>query len=129
MIMKPFDFINQINFGKQDIMTGTDNDELAESIYSPFLTNRSLSYFPDTILYSNEMNINHHIDNKLQYHFLINTIRPRKRFSKWAKKDNSEDFELVKQYFNYNDSKTVEALSILTDEQINIIKKRLIKGG
>ena len=125
----PFDYINSINFSKQDLMTGTENDELAEKGYVPFVTNRALSQFVDTILYANEMNMRPHLDNKLQYHFLINSIRPKKRFSKWAKRQDSDDFEAVKAYFSYNNAKTEQAISLLTPDQIRIIKKRLITGG
>lgn len=125
----PFDYVNAINFNKQDLMTGTENDELAEAAYVPFLTNRSLSNFPDTILYANEMNMNHHLDNKLQFHYLINTIRPKKRFSKWAKRQDSESFAIVKEYFKYNNTKTEQALAILSPDQIKIIKKKLNTGG
>jgi len=110
-------------------MTGTENDELAESGYVPFLTNRSLSNFPDTILYANEMNMKHHLDSKLQFHYLINSIRPKKRFSKWAKRQDSDDFEAVKEYFKYNNTKTEQAISLLTPDQIIKIKKKLKTGG
>lgn len=125
----PFDYVNAINFNKQDLMTGTDNDELAEAAYVPFLANRSLSNFPDTILYANEMNKHNHLDNKLQFHYLINSIRPKKRFSKWAKRQDSEDFEAVKEYFKYNNTKTEQALQLLTPDQIKTIKKKLNTGG
>lgn len=125
----PFDYVNAININKQDLMTGTENDELAEAAYVPFLTNRSLSNFPDTILYANEMNMHHHLDNKLQFHYLINSIRPKKRFSKWAKRQDSESFAIVKEYFKYNNTKTEQALAILSPDQIKIIKKRLNTGG
>ncbi len=125
----PFDYVNAINFNKQDLMTGTENDELAETAYVPFLSNRSLSNFPDTILYANEMNMRNHLDNKLQFHYLINSIRPKKRFSKWAKRQDSEDFDAVKEYFKYNNTKTDQALQLLSPDQIKIIKKRLNTGG
>ncbi len=125
----PFDYVNAINFNKHDLMTGTENDELAESGYVPFLTNRSLSNFPDTILYANEMNMKHHLDSKLQFHYLINSIRPKKRFSKWAKRQDSDDFEAVKEYFKYNNTKTEQAISLLTPEQITKIKNKLKTGG
>jgi hypothetical protein len=125
----PFDYVTSINSTKKDLMTDTENDELAEKGYVSFLTNRSLSNFTDTILYANEMNKHHHLDNKLQYHYLINTIRPRKRYSKWAKRQDSDDFEAVKQYFGYNNAKTEQAISLLTPDQIRIIKNRLITGG
>jgi hypothetical protein len=125
----PFDYVNAINYSKEDLMTGTENDELAEAGYVPFLTNRSLSNFPDTILYANEMNARHNLDNKLQFHYLINSIRPKKRFSKWAKRQDSEDFEAVKEYFKYNNTKTEQALQLLSPDQIKTIKKRLNTGG
>ena len=125
----PFDYVNAINFTKKDLMTDTENDDLAEAGYSSFLTNRSLSYFPDTIMYANEMNRYHHLDNKLQFHYLINSIRPKKRFSKWAKKQEDNDLEAVKEYYGFNNAKSEAALSLLSPEQLEIIKKRLNKGG
>lgn len=127
--MNPFEFVNSITFNKKDMMTGTENDELAEKSYVPFVVNRALSYFPDTILYSNEMNINHHVDNKLQYHYLINSIRPKKRFSKWAKKQEDNDLDAVIQYYGYNREKAEQALSLLSPEQLEELKQRLNKGG
>jgi hypothetical protein len=124
-----FDYVTAINFNKQDLMSGTENDELAEAGYVPFLTNRSLSYFPETILYANEMNMQNHLDNKLQFHYLINSIRPKRRYSKWAKRQDSEDFEAVKQYFKYNNTKTEQALQLLSPDQIKTIKKKLTTGG
>lgn len=127
--MNPFDYVNAINYTKQDIMTGTENDELAEKSYVPFLTNRSLSYFPDTIMYANEMNRNAHLDHKPQFHFLINSIRPKKRYSKWAKRKEDNDIEAIKEYYGYSRVKAEQALSILSSDQVKIIKKRLDRGG
>lgn len=124
-----FDYVSAINFTKKDLMTDTANDELAEAGYVPFVTNRALSYFPDTILYAQEMNRNGHIDNKLQFHYLINSIRPKRRFSKWVKRQDSDDFEAVKQYYGYNDIKAEQALSLLSPENIKEIKRRLNTGG
>lgn len=122
--MNPFEFINSINSNK-DIMV----DELAESQYVPFIVNRGLSYFPDTVLLANQMNMNAHLDNKLQYHYLINTTRPRKRFSKWAKKHENSDLEVVKEYYGYNNRKAEYALSLLTKQQLEYIKNKNKKGG
>ncbi len=83
--MKPFDYVNSINFTKKNLMKNTANDELAEKDYVPFLTNKSLSYFTDTLLYANEMNRYHFLDKRLQYEFYLNSIRKKKRFAKWAK--------------------------------------------
>lgn len=110
-------------------MTGTENDELSEKSYAPFIVNRGLSYFPDTIMYANEMNIHNHLNNKLQFHYLINTIRPKKRFSKWAKRKEDNDVDAIKEYYGYSRVKAEQALSILSSEQVKAIKKRLHKGG
>lgn len=127
--MNPFDFVNSINQTKVDMMTGTENDELAEKGYVPFIVNKALSYFPDTLLYVNEVNKLAHIDNKLQYHYLLNSIRAQKRYSKWAKKEDSDDLEVVKQYYGYSNEKAYQALSILSKDQLNYIKKQLEQGG
>ena len=122
--MSPFDFINSINANK-DIMV----DELAESQYVPFIVNRGMSYFPDTILLANQMNMHSHLDNKLQYHYLINTTRPRKRFSKWSKKHENSDLDVVKEYYGYNNRNAEYALSLLTKQQLDYIKNKNNRGG
>ena len=125
----PFDYVSSITYNKTDMMTGTENDELAEAGYNPYLTNKSLSYFPDTLLYANEMNVLNHADNRLQYSYLLNSIRPKKRFSKWVKKQEDIDIEAIKQYYKYSTAKAEAALSLLSPQQINEIKRRLNKGG
>jgi hypothetical protein len=127
--MKPFDFINDINTGKKNLMRGTENDAMAEKGYSGFLTNRSLSYFNDTVALANEMNQRHQIDNIMQYEFFLNTVRPKKRFAKWAKKDSHGNLVMVKEYFGYSDSKALQALSILSEQDLDIIKQKMEKGG
>lgn len=127
--MNPFEYINSINFQKNNMMRETDNDQLAEKQYPAFMVNRGLSMFADTLMYANEMNTNHHIDSKLQYEYLINIVRPKKRFSKWVKKIANDDVEAVKQYFDYNDEKAIAATSLLSEDQIKIIKDKLSKGG
>jgi len=126
--MNPFEFVNAINSqSKKDLMTGTENDELAESGYVPFVVNRALSYFLDTIMYANHMNIHRILDNKLQFHYLLNTIRPGKRFSKWAKKEDG-DLQLVMQYFSYGVDKAKQVLPLLSNEQLSMIKTTLQSG-
>jgi len=123
--VNPFDFTNSINQTKQDLMRNTANDKLAEKSYSPFLTNRALSYHNDTVFYANEMNTRHFLDNLLQYDFLLNTVRPKKRFAKWSKKDKDSDVAIVREYYGYNELKARQALTILTDDQLNAIKEIL----
>ena len=122
--MKPFDLINSITY-KKDIVMNNSN----EGSYNPFITNRSLSQFIDCILLANEMNQRHHIDNKLQYDYLINRIRPRKRFKKWDKKQDNENIEIIKEYYRCNNDKARVTLSLLSEQQLDIIKKKLNKGG
>ena len=122
--MNPFSFVTAINDNK-DIMV----DDLAEKAYDPFMVNRSLSYFQDTVLSANEMNINHHIDKRLQNDFLINMVRKRKRFSKWDKPNSNSDVEVVKEYYGYNNKKARNALTLLTSEQIDILRQKVYKGG
>ena len=123
--MNPFEFVKAIN-NKQDII----RDDLDEKSYLPYMINHSFSYFPDTVLLANEMNANHHLDNKLQNDFFINTIRKNpKRFSKWNKVKHDGDFEAVKEYYGYSNEKTRSALSLLSTEQIDIIKKKVDHGG
>ena len=110
-------------------MRDTENDQLAEKGYNPFLTNRALSYHHDTVGFANEMNLRSCAENKLQYEFLLNTVRPKKRYAKWDKKEDNGDLAAVKEYFGYGDSKALQALTILTDDQIIQIRKKLEKGG
>lgn len=123
--MTPFDYLNAINHSKVDVMV----DDLAEKAYVPFVVNRSLSYFPDTVAIANEMNRYHHIDKKLQFDFLINIVRKRKRFSKWNKPELDSDIEVVKEYYGYNDEKARQALTLLSPSQIQELKKKVSKGG
>ena len=123
--MNPFEYVNAINSTKKDIMV----DDLAEKAYAPFMVNRSLSYFPDTVLAANEMNRYHQIDHRLQFDFLINIIRKRKRFSKWDKKKIDGDVEVIKEYYGYNEQKALQVLPLLSPEQIELIRKKVNKGG
>ena len=123
--MNHFDYLNSINATKKNIM----EDDIAEKAYNSFMVNRGLSYFNDTVLMANEMNIYSHLDKKLQYHFLINIVRKRKRFSKWAKPETESDIEAVKEYYGYSNEKARQALTLLSPENITIIKQKVNKGG
>ena len=127
--MNPFDFVTDINLGKKDIITNSDNPELAERTYNPYLTNKSLSYFQDTVHYANEMNMHGNLNHKMQYSFLLNIVRKRKRFSKWHKTIDDENLQAVIDYYGYSVKKAKEALKILSDEQLSTIKLKLSKGG
>ena len=117
-------WLNSINHEKQNIMIDENKNE-----YPPFIVNKCLSGFIDTIMVSNEININHHLSKKLQYEFLLNIVRPKRRFSPWLKKEKITDLEIVKTYYGYSNEKARSALSLLSDEQLNCIKLKLSKGG
>ena len=126
--MKPFDYVNSINFTKKNLMKNTANDELAEKDYVPFLTNKTLSYITDTLLYANEMNRYHFLDKRLQYEFYLNSIRKKKRFAKWAKADDNDEVMMVQEYFKFSPQKAKAALKVLTPTQKNIIKHKMENG-
>lgn len=123
--MKLTEWLNSINFTKQNIL----EDPLMEREYSPYVINRSLSYFPDTLFHANEMNFRHFLPKKLQYDYLRHTIRKRKRFSKWDKKTECDNLDLIKQYYGYSTKKALEILPLLSNTQIDKIKSYLNTGG
>jgi len=123
--MKPFDFVNSINVSKDNLI---EKDPNCEKDYVPFLTNRALSYFPDTVLYANVMNGFPFLTNKLQYEYLLNSIRPKRRFSKWAKRDESENIKALSRYYGYSMKKAEEVLPIFSQEQIDTIKEKITLG-
>jgi hypothetical protein len=127
-VANPFDFINAINQNK-DIIRESENPEQLEKEYSAFMVNRGLSYYPDTLYYANEMNRLAHLDALLQFDYLINSIRPRKRFSKWAKREKDGDLEAVQEYFGYGYKKAQQALTVLSTQQLKELKQKLEKGG
>ena len=125
--MNFFDFLNAINVTKQDLIK---EDPQSEKEYVPFMINRGLSYFHDTIMYANEMNKYASVPKKWQFDYYRNSIPKKKRFSKWHKKDqNSDDLNLVMNAYNYSSEKAAVALEILTDEQIKNLRDSYSQGG
>ena len=120
------DYLYSINQSKKNIL---DDDPNAARKYPAYVVNRCLSSFTDTVLYSNEMNKNSHLPPKMQYDFFINSVKPRKRFSPWARKDSIDYLDVVKEYYGYNDDKALQALRILTKDQLDKITYLLRKGG
>ena len=116
------DWLNSINFNKEDLSYDIKD-------YPPYVINRCLSGFIDTIMYANEMNRYHNLDKDMQYSFYLNSVRKRKRFSPWIRKDEIRDLDLVKRYYGYSNEKAKQALSILTKEQLSFIKSKFETGG
>jgi hypothetical protein len=122
----PFDYVNSILQNKKNLIV----DELTEKDYSPFLVNRTLSYHKDCIMYANEMNRRHLADKKLQYDFLLNTVRSQKRpFAKWVKAEKSDDIDAIKVYFGFSDTKAREAIILLSKDNIKNIREKIDVGG
>lgn len=126
----PFDYVNTINSPKKsNLMRDSENDTLAEKGYNAWVVNKAMSYFPDTILHANLMNQYHQLDNRPQYEFLLNSLRPKKRFAKWVKDVDDEALEVVCAYYQCNRNVGRDYLSLLSHEQIDIMKQKLETGG
>ena len=120
------DWLNSINFNKKNLI---DEDPSTIKDYPPYIINRCLSGNLDCIMFANEMNKYSFLDKDMQYSFYLNTLRKKKRFSPWLRKDKVTDLEIIKQYYGYSNEKALQALKILTPEQIKFIKQRLDTGG
>lgn len=120
--MNPFDIIKSISSTKKNILEN-------EKDYNAFMVNRGLSYFPDTVIYANEMNKYHHLDTRLQFDFLINIVRKRNRFSKWNKSIESENINAIKEYYGYSNEKARDVLPLLSNENLKTIRGRIQHGG
>ena len=120
------DWLNSINQTKKNLI---DEDPSLEKEYPPYIINRCFSGYLDTIMITNELNRYHFLPKKMQYDFLLNIVRVKKRFSPWLRKDTIKDLDLVKRYYGYSNEKAKQALRILTTEQLNIIKSKFDTGG
>ena len=121
------EYLNSINFTKKDLMKSEDKEWIKK--YPAFIINKILSGFSDTIMLVNEVNRNHFLDKDMQYSFLLNSIRSKKRFSPFLRASKLKDIECVKEYYGYSNDKAKSALDILTKEQLKLIKEKLFKGG
>ena len=120
------DWLNSINLTKKNLI---DEDPDTEREYAPFIINKCMSGHLDTVLLANEMNINHSLPKRLQYDFFLNSVRKKKRFSPWLRKDKIKDLDCVKRYYGYSNEKATQALRILSSEQIAFIRSKLEIGG
>ena len=118
------DWLNSINMNKKNLL-----EEDPSAKFPAYIVNRCMSGHLDTVLFANEMNLNSHLDPKLQYSFYLNSVRKRKRFSPWLRKEEIRDLDYVKRYYGYNNEKAKQALSILTKEQLLFIKSKFETGG
>ena len=121
------DYLNSINFNKKNLMNSDDKEWVKK--YPAFIVNKILSGFQDTIMLVNEVNRNHFLDKDMQYSFLLNSIRSKKRFSPFLRANKLKDIDLVKEYYGYSNEKAKTVLDILTKDQLKLIKEKLYKGG
>ena len=123
--ISPFDFANAINHSKENLIV----DDWSEKQYNAWIVNKSMSYGADTVIYANEMNARPHLEKRLQFDFLINTVRPRKRYNKWLKPETVEVLSTIQEYYGYSIDKARQVLPLLTAAQLDIIKKKMNRGG
>ena len=123
--MNPLEIVKAVTHTKENLMV----DVHAEKGYTPYMVNRALSFFVDTVFQANEMNRNYHLDNKLQFDYLLNNIRPRKRWSQWLKPEKIDNIDIVKEYYEFSNEKAKNALEILSVDQLEHIKQKLDIGG
>jgi len=121
------EYLNAINFSKKNVMDSEDKQWIKK--YPAFIINKILSGFSDTIMLVNEMNRNHFLDKDMQFQFLLNSIRSKKRYSPFLRANKLKDIECVKEYYGYSNDKAKSALDILTKDQVKLIKEKLFKGG
>ena len=121
------EYLKSINQTKENLMNS--DDPMWEKKYSPYIINKCIAPFNDTIMFVNEINMRHHLENKLQYDFLLNTIRPKNRYAPWVRGSKIKDLEFIKEYYGYSNEKAKVALQILSNDQIKTIKDSLSKGG
>ena len=120
------DWLNTINSSKKNLI---DEDSLLESKYPAFIVNKCMAGHLDAIMFANEMNMNPNIDKKMQYDFYLNTLRSKKRFSPWIRKEELKNIECIKSYYGYSDEKAKQVLPLLTENQLSFIKSKLEIGG
>ena len=125
--LNPFSFVNAINAGSRVDLMG--DDPAAEKSYLPFIINRQMSYFHDTVLIANEVNRFSKVDNKLHYDFYRHMVRPKKRFAKWIKSVDDEDVNTVAEYYNMSKEKARGAMKCLTEDALKHMRSVLSRGG
>jgi len=120
--MNIWDIINSINLSKKNLY---ESGDMTDKEYLPFIVNKSLSYFNDTLFHANEMNVHYHLPKQMQYEYLLTQIRPRKRFSKWLKKTEDKDVDYIMAYYNISNKRAIEYKSLLSKSQLQKIRNTM----
>jgi hypothetical protein len=126
---KPFDFINEASYSKKDLILTDESPEEIEKMYNPYIVNRGFSFYNDTVLHANEMNMRHHLFKGAQFHYYLGALRSRKRFSKWHKLEKDDDLDLIQKYYQCNRQVAKQYLDVLSPEEIKNINSRVAEGG
>lgn len=127
--MKLTAYLNGINHTKKKMVDLDEDYDTVKKKYPAYVVNRCLSFFPDTLIQSNNMNRYHHLDKDMQYEYLLHSIRPRKRYSPWQKKVEHADLDLIKEYYGYSNAKAYEILDLLSEEDLDHMREELSTGG
>ena len=127
--LTPFDFIKSASHHKKDLIRGSDYPEQVEKQYTPYIVNRGFSYFEDTILHANEMNMRAHLFNDAQYRYYLGVLRPRNRFSKWHKASKDKDLDAIQEIYSVNRTVAKQYLKTLSKDQLKQVHAKLEKGG
>lgn len=125
----PFDFMNAASFSKEDLIGDSENPELVEKQYNPYIVNRGFANFNDTILHANEMNMRHHMFNAAQFDYYRSVLRKRKRFSKWPKADKNNDLDAIQQVYQCNRTVAKLYLKALNKDDLKAVHDKLVTGG
>lgn len=127
--LTPFDFIKSASQTKKDLIRGSEYPEMAEKQYNAFIINRGFSYFEDTILHANEMNMRFNLFEDAQYHYYLGILRPRNRFSKWHKAEKNKDLDAIQEVYSVSRVVAKQYLKVLSKDQLSALHKKLEKGG
>jgi len=125
----PFDFMNAVSFTKEDLISNSENPEMTEKEYVPYMVNRGFANFEDTILHANELNMRANLPHKAQFDYYRTALRKRKRFSKWPKADKSKDLDAIQEVYQCNRTIAKLYLKALSKEDMKVVHDKLSTGG
>ncbi len=127
--LTPFDFIKSVSHNKKDLIRDSEYPDQMEKQYNAYIVNRGFSYFEDTILHANELNMRHHLFEDAQYRYYLGMLRPRNRFSKWHKAEKNKDLDAIQEVYSVNRTVAKMYLKTLSNDELKSVHKKLEKGG
>jgi len=127
--LSPFDFIKAASHNKKDLIGESENPKLTAKQYNPYIINRGFTYFEDTILHSNEMNMRHNLFPEAQFEYYRGSLRPRNRFSKWHKAEKNKDLDMIQELYLVSRGVAKQYMKALTEDDLNALREKISKGG